>query len=101
MGEVLRDARLVHKQSAGSKHALDLTQRGEPSFHAAADVIARSEVDHDVETIVVEWKIANVGDVQRGARLRATHSQFRRADQRRIDVDAHELDRRESLAEHR
>jgi len=54
MREVLRDTRLVDEQSVGAKHARDLAQRGELSRFPAADVIARSEVDHEIEAIIFE-----------------------------------------------
>jgi len=100
MCEVLRDTRLMDEQSVRAKHPRDLAKRGELSSFPAADVIARSEVDHEIEAVIVEREIADVSHVKRYASLRATDTPLRGANQRRIDVDSRELDWLEALAQH-
>jgi len=100
MCEVLRDTRLMDEQSVRAKHPRDLAKRGELSRFPAADVIARSEVDHEIEAVIVEREVAHVGHVKRHASLCATDTPLCRANQRRIDVDSRELDWLEALAQH-
>src|SRR5262245_32299852 len=100
MRELLCDARLVHEQSTDSQHASDLAERGDLAASSPADVIAGPEVDDDVKAAALERKLADVGDVHRGTRPRATQAQLRGADQRGINVHTDELARIEALAEH-
>jgi hypothetical protein len=45
----------------------------------AADVIAGSEVDHEIEAGIIEREIADVGHVKRRSSLRATDTPLRGA----------------------
>jgi hypothetical protein len=101
MSETLCNSSLMDEQPTGSQHARDFAECRMAARNTSADVITRTKVDNDVEGLAVERKISHVRDVQRRARLCTTHAKLGRADQRRIDVDTHELDWSESLAQHR
>src|SRR5215211_6799254 len=97
---MLSDARLVHEQAADSQHWRDFVQRRELTTRAAAQVITRTEVDHEIEAPTLEWKCAYVADVKVGSDIGLGKPQSRRIDEGRIDVDCHELLRIESFGEH-
>jgi hypothetical protein len=101
MSETLCNSSLVDEQATRSQHARDFAECRMAARNTSADVITRTKVDNDVEGLAVERKIADVRNVQRRARLCTTHAKLGRADQRRIDVDTHELDWIEPLAKHR
>lgn len=101
MREVLCDRRLVDEPATGPEDPSNLTQRRACARDPAADVIARAEIDDQIERAVVEGKLADVplehGHVQRGR----AHLPACDRDQRGVDVYAYETRRPEPLGEHR
>jgi hypothetical protein len=49
MRELLRDRSLVDEQPAWTKHARYFAKRGASTIGSPADVVASSEIDHEIE----------------------------------------------------
>lgn len=66
MREALRHRRLVHELPTGAQDARDLAQRSGGAGPPAAHVIARSEIDHEIESAVVEGQRSHIAFDDRG-----------------------------------
>ena len=63
-------------------------------------MIARTKVDHEVESTAREGKVPHVSDVQRCVDVAPCGAVARVFDERPIDVEPDELDRLESFGQH-
>ena len=89
MSEMLRDWRLVHDNPPGAKHSGNLAKRGERTIHATTHVIARAEIDHEIELGRLEWQVAYVRLDDPGVHASIAGTLPGCLDQRRIDVHSH------------
>jgi len=97
---MLRNRRLVNEASARSKNARDLAEGRGGTRAPAADVIAGSEIDHEIEFAVVEGQRARVGFDHSCAHTGPLDALAREHDERRIDVDAGQRRRTQPRRQH-
>jgi hypothetical protein len=100
MRQMLGNRRLVNEPATDPQYAGDLSQRCDRTGAATADVVARSEIDYEIELAIGEGQRAHVGLDDGGANARASNALARQADERRIDVDARQRRRTQPRREH-
>ena len=97
MRQVLRYRRLVHEESVHAEDACDLAQGVAGAARAAAHVVARAEIDDEVERRGLERQIADVLVKDRCVDPSVRHSTSRQFNEHGIDVHADKHLGREAL----
>ena len=88
MRQVLRYRRLVHEESVHAEDACDLAQGVAGAARAAAHVVARAEIDDEVERRGLERQVADVLVKDRCVDPSVRHSTSRQFNEHGIDVHA-------------
>jgi hypothetical protein len=100
MGEMLRNRRLVDEESPHAQHARNLGESRRCTASPAANVIARSKVDDEIEASVLEWKRSKVPLDDHRRDRRGGHTLLGERDKMRVDVQTSERRRRQPLGQH-
>lgn len=100
MREVLRGRRLVCEHPTGGENSQNFAERALRTGLSSAHVIARTEVDHEIEAPVVEGHAANIAVHNGGIRPAHGNACPGNSGEFGIDIDRRKRDRSKPLGEH-
>ena len=100
MRESLCDSSLVNEKPARRQHSRDLAQRYPRPLCASAHMVARSEIENEVERSALERQVSDVCLKDGSIDSRGPDSLVRQCYQTSIDVDSDKFLRTKSRREH-